>query len=70
MKIDEIDSKTDSELAYDLGRMRKELFDLRFSAVAGSSSNTAQIEVTRRSIARVRTVLHERSTGVRGQESH
>jgi len=67
MKIDEIDSKTDSELAYDLGQMRKELFDLRFSAVAGSSSNTAQIQVIRRSIARVHTVLHERRNGIYGK---
>ncbi len=69
MKIEEIDSKTDSELAYDLGQMRKQLFDLRFAAVAGSSANTAQIRVVRRSIARVHTVLHERANGIHGKAS-
>lgn len=68
MKIEEIRSKTDSELAYDLANMRRELFDLRFKAAVDSSASTAKITELKRSVARVQTVLHERAIGVRGQQ--
>lgn len=68
MKIEEVRSRNDTELAYDLERLRKELFDLRFKAVADSSSNTAKITILRRAIARIHTVNHERKNGVRGQQ--
>ena len=68
MKIEEVRSKTDTELAYDLDRMRKELFDLRFKSAVDNSGNTAMISQLRRSIARVHTILHERTNQVRGQE--
>ncbi len=69
MKIEEIRSKTDSELEYDLGQAKKELFDLRMRASMESLANSARIRVLRRGIARINTILHERETGVRGQES-
>ena len=68
MKIEEIRSKTDTELEYDMGRIKKELFDQRFKAAVDGSSSPARIGDLRRSIARIRTVLHERARGVRGQE--
>ena len=68
MKIEEIRSKTDSELDYDLKNLKKELFNLRFKASIDSVGNTAQINHHRRSIARISTVLHERAIGVRSQE--
>ena len=68
MKIEEVRSKTDTELAYDLDRMRKELFDLRFKSAVDNSANTAMIGQLRRSIARVHTILHERTSRVQGQE--
>lgn len=68
MKIEEIRSKTDSELEYDLNKVRKELFDLRFRSAVDSSSSPARINELRRSVARIHTVLHERAEGVRGQE--
>lgn len=69
MKIEEIRSKTDSELAYELDRMERELFDLRFRGAVESIQSPAKIPFLRRGIARVKTVLHERRQGVRGQES-
>ena len=69
MKIEEIRSKTDSELDYDLGQMKKELFSLRIKASTETLANSGQIRTLRRGIARVNTVLHERAAGVRGQES-
>jgi large subunit ribosomal protein L29 len=68
MKIEEIRGKTDSELDYELGRMQEELFGLRFKAATETSANPARIEGLRRALARIRTVLHERATGIRGQE--
>ncbi|MFT7668611.1 MAG: large subunit ribosomal protein L29 [Planctomycetota bacterium] len=69
MNIEETRSKTDDELAFDLKGMKKELFGLRLKAATEALANSAQIRVLRRSIARVNTVLHERATGIRGQES-
>jgi len=69
MKIEEIRSKTDSELDYELKERKKELFGLRIKASAETLANSAQIRALRRGIARINTVLHERATGVRGQES-
>lgn len=68
MKIEEVRSKTNSELEYDLGSLKKELFELRFRAAADSSSSPARIRELRRSVARIQTVMHERELGVRGQE--
>jgi large subunit ribosomal protein L29 len=69
MKIEEIRSKTDDELDFDLKEMKKELFGLRLKASTEALANSAQIRVLRRGIARVNTVLHERATEIRGQES-
>ena len=69
MKIEEVRSKTDSELEFDLEQMKKELFDLRFRSATENTQNPSRINVLRRSIARVNTVLHERVEGIRGQES-
>ena len=65
MKIEEVKSKTDTELAFELGKMKKELFELRFkSRTAGT--DPARIRVLKRTIARCHTVRHER---LRGQSS-
>ena len=69
MKIEEVRSKTDAELAFELEGFKKELFDLRFRTTAETATSPAQIRVIRRAIARVNTVLHERTTGIRGQEN-
>ena len=68
MKIEEIRSKTDSELEFDLKKVERELFDLRFRASIESIASPADIEKHRRTVARIKTILHERATGVRGQE--
>jgi large subunit ribosomal protein L29 len=68
MKIEEVRSKTDSELRFELGNLKKELFDLRFRSTTETTTDPSRVRVVRRSIARVNTVLHERQIGVRGQE--
>ena len=68
MKIDEVRSKTDAELEFDLGNLKKELFELRFKNATDSSASPARINQLRRAVARIQTVMHERELGIRGQE--
>ena len=68
MKIQEIRGKTENELEYEIGAMKKELFDLRFKSATQGVPNPARIRELRRSIARALTLIHERATGVRGQQ--
>jgi len=69
MKTEEVRSKTDSELEFELGQMSKKLFGLRFKAGVESIADPSEIKKVRRSIARIHTILNERATGIRGQES-
>lgn len=69
MKIEDLRSKTDAELRFELGNMKKELFGLRFQSSTETGQNPAQIRVLRRSVARINTLLHERANGIRGEES-
>lgn len=68
MNIEEVRSKTDAELEFESANMKRALFDLRFRAATETSANPARIRILRRGIARVETVMHERRTGIRGQE--
>ena len=69
MKIEEVRSKPDAELEHDLGQLTRELFDLRFKSATSGVQSTARISEVRRAVARIKTVLHERTLGVRGQEA-
>jgi ribosomal protein L29 len=59
VKIEEVKSKTDTELTFELGKMKKELFELRFKART-AGTDPARIRVLKRTIARFHTVRHER----------
>ena len=61
MKTSDVRSKSDDELKEELLNLRKEAFNLRFQAASGQLENTAQVRLVRRDIARIKTVLHERS---------
>lgn len=69
MKAEEIRSKTESELDYEYSKLEKELFDMRFRAGMESLANPARIRQVRRSLARIQTIRHERTIGIRGQAS-
>lgn len=68
MKTNEIRGKTDHELDYELEKAKKELFELRFKSKTQSLPNPSRIAELRREIARIKTIAHERKTGVRGQQ--
>lgn len=61
MDIQDIRTKTDTELRELLSEQRILLEDLRFRASARELKNVHEISQTRRLIARILTALHERS---------
>ena len=50
----------DEDLEHRLAERRQELFNLRFQSVTGALENSARLKLTKREIARILTVVHER----------
>ena len=61
MKAKEMRDMEDSELAKQLGVLRKEVFGLRFANATGELDNTAGVGHARRDLARALTVARERA---------
>ena len=51
---------SDDDLQHRLADTRQELFNLRFQAATGALENMARLKLTKREIARILTVQHER----------
>ncbi len=62
MKAADIRTKTDDQLKEQLIDLHKEAFNLRFQAASGQLENTAQKKTVRRNIARIKTILGERTS--------
>jgi large subunit ribosomal protein L29 len=62
MKAEEVFAKSDDELKEQLLGLRKEAFNLRFQAASGQLENTARVRTVRRDIARIKTVLGQRTS--------
>lgn len=62
MKASDIRTKTVDELSDELTRLKKEQFNLRFQKATGQLENTARVRQVRRDIARIQTVIGEKST--------
>ena len=60
MKVKELRDKTDAELGDELLKLRREQFNLRMQAATGQGAKPDQHGKVRRSIARLKTVQHER----------
>lgn len=60
MKVNEIRDLSTSELEIKLGELKNELFNLRFQNATNQLENPKKITDTKRTIARVMTVLRER----------
>ncbi len=56
----ELRELSDDDLEHRLSERRQELFNLRFQAVTGAIENSARLKLTKREIARILTVVHER----------
>ncbi len=59
--IEDLKAKSVNELSEDLVAAKKELFNLRFQNATNQLDNTARIKDVRRNIARIRTVMTEKS---------
>ncbi len=61
MKAEDVRAKSDDELKEQLLDLRKESFNLRFQSASGQLENTARVREVRRDVARIKTILLERS---------
>lgn len=61
-KAQDLRGKNAEELQGRLGDLKKEQFNLRFQKASGQLTNTAQFGRVRREIARIKTILRERSS--------
>ncbi len=60
MDIDKVRALTDGELVAELATQRRHLYDLRFQLATRQLTDHSQLTGTRRSIARILTVMTER----------
>ena len=61
MKAEDVRAKTEDELKDQLVSLKKEQFNLRFQKATGQLENTARVRQVRRDIARIQTILREKT---------
>jgi large subunit ribosomal protein L29 len=61
MKTKDIRAKSETELAEELLKLRREQFNLRMQSATGQGAKPDQHSKVRRNIARLKTILHERA---------
>ncbi|RZO68796.1 MAG: 50S ribosomal protein L29 [Parvularculaceae bacterium] len=61
MKASETREMTEDQLKDKLTQLKKEQFNLRFQRATGQLEKTAQVREVRRDIARVKTILREKT---------
>ena len=61
MKTKDLRAKTDTELGEELLKLRREQFNLRMQGVTGQGAKPDQHGKVRKSIARLKTILRERT---------
>ena len=64
MRAKELHDLNDDELEGRLHDARQELFNLRFQSATGALENSARLRTTKREIARILTVRHEREASL------
>ena len=60
MELKKMRQMTEIELAAELDKMKKELFNLRFQHVTGQLENPVKMREVKRNIARVKTIMREK----------
>ena len=61
MKTEDVRAKNDSELDSEIMALKKEQLNLRFQRATGQLENTARVKAVRRGIARIKTILNQRT---------
>ncbi|MBT9176255.1 MAG: 50S ribosomal protein L29 [Firmicutes bacterium] len=64
MKVKDMRDMNDAELMQKIEDLKGELFNLRFRLVTGQLENPMRIKEVRKTIARVKTILHERERNI------
>ena len=59
--VNDLKAKSAAELANDLVAAKKELFNMRFQNATNQLDNTARIKEVRKNIARIQTVITEKT---------
>ena len=59
--VEDLNSKSATELANELVAAKKELFNLRFQNATNQLDNTARIKEVRKNIARIQTVMTKKA---------
>ncbi len=59
--LDDLKAKSVEELSTDLVTAKKELFNLKFQNATNQLENTSRIKEVRRNIARIQTLIAEKS---------
>lgn len=60
MKAKEIRQLDTAEINTKIDELKTELFNLRFQLATGQLENTARIRQVKKTIARMKTIIHER----------
>ena len=63
-RAQELRETGDEELVTALREAKEELFNLRFQVATGQLDNNRRLQVVRRDIARIYTVMRERELGI------
>ena len=61
MVVKELREKTVDQLIDELEKQKKEAFNLRFQKATGQLENTARVRLVRRNIARIATIITEKT---------
>lgn len=64
MKAKELFDMSTGELNKKLGELKQELFNLRFKHATGQLENANQLNIIKKDIAKVKTILRERELGI------
>ena len=59
--VEDLNKKSAAELANELVAAKKELFNLRFQNATNQLDNTARIKEVRKNIARIQTVMTQKT---------
>ena len=68
MKAEEFRHMSDEQLDLTLKEMVKNLFHLRFQSATDRLETPSELQKVKRDVARIKTIMLERKTGIRGQK--
>ena len=61
MEANEIRELSMSEIETNIADLKEELFNLRFQSATGQLTDSSRIRTIRKTIARMKTIIHERA---------